>query len=253
MSDASASTQPPIAIGATGLGVQYRRYSKQAMSIKTAILSMFKATAYESFWGIRELELTIRKGESVGIIGPNGAGKSTFLKTVAGVLPPTEGNLTIGGRVAPLLELGGGFNLELTGRENIYLSCLLMGLKRKEVDERVDRIIEFSELVEFIDSPIRSYSTGMRSRLGFAIATDVDSEILLLDEVFAVGDEKFRRKATERTESFFEHKRTVVMVSHNLHLVRKHCRRVIFLNKGKVVMDGKPEEVIAAYKKFSKE
>jgi len=186
-------------------------------------------------------------GDRLGVVGPNGAGKSTLLRAIAGILRPSEGSLTVRGSLVPLLELGGGFNLELTGRENIYLNGAILGLVRSDIAVRVQRIASFAGVGDFLDSPLRTYSTGMRSRLGFSIAVDVDPDILLLDEVFSVGDQEFRQKATEKMSEFFSGKKTIVFVSHNLKTVADLCNRAVFIQRGDIVASGTPEEVIERY------
>lgn len=237
------------AFEAENVGIKYRRYIKQAVSLKELVTQRFKGTEFDTFWALRELNLKVKQGEIIGIIGPNGAGKSTFLRVVAGILRPSEGNISTRGRVAPLLSLGAGFNTELTGRENIILNGVMLGLKRREIKDRIDHIIEFAELADFIDSPLRTYSSGMRARLGFAVATDVDPDIMLLDEIFAVGDEKFRRKAEAHIERYFKGTKTVFIVSHSLSLIEKYSTRVVFLAGGKIQADGGAKEVITEYRK----
>jgi len=229
------------------LGIKYRRYRKQSVSLKEAVVGLFKTTDYESFWALRNLSLNLYPSDRVGIIGPNGAGKSTFLKALAGVLPPSEGALQVTGKVAPLIELGGGFNMELTGRENIYLNGAIMGRSRAETATRIEAISDFADIGDFLDTPMRSYSSGMRARLGFAAATDINPDILLLDEIFSVGDEAFRKKATSRMESFFEEKKTVVLVSHSMPLIERYSNRVLYLRDGNIVAFGDPKEVIEQY------
>jgi ABC-type polysaccharide/polyol phosphate transport system ATPase subunit len=237
-----------LAVDAKGLGIRYRRYREKVLSLKTAALSLFRGSNYEEFWALRGVDLQIPAGQSLGVIGPNGSGKSTLLKAIAGVLTPSEGQLQTQGRVAPMIELGAGFNDQLTGRENIYLNGAIMGLTRQQIEERVERMVEFADIGDFIDVPLRNYSSGMRARLGFAVTSDVDPDILLLDEVFSVGDEAFRRKSTARMEDFFDSGRTVVTVTHGLGLVQRLCTRVIYLRSGSLVADGPPDEVIARYR-----
>jgi len=234
-------------VRAEKLGIKYRRYKKQAVSLKEAMVGLFKVTEYEPFWALRNIDLTFYPGDKVGIIGPNGAGKSTFLKALAGVLPPSEGTLDVHGKVAPLIELGGGFNMELTGRENIFLNGAIMGRSKAETETRIEGISDFADIGDFLDTPMRSYSSGMRARLGFAAATDINPDILLLDEIFSVGDEAFRKKATERMETFFKEQKTVVLVSHSMPLIERYSNRVLYLRQGEVVAFGDPKEVITEY------
>jgi ABC-type polysaccharide/polyol phosphate transport system ATPase subunit len=228
------------------VGIRYRRYRRQVTTLKEKVVGFFKGNHYETFWALRDVALNVRKGESLGVIGPNGSGKSTMLRVIAGVLRPSEGEARINGRVAPLLDLSGGFRLDLTGRENIFLNGAILGMSPREIAKRVDRIIEFADVGDFIDAPLTTYSSGMRARLGFAVATDVDPDILLLDEILSVGDGHFRTKAITRIESLFRD-RTVVVVSHGMGDIVRLCQRAIYLRAGHVVVSGKPDEVIARY------
>lgn len=248
MPDSVSHTSPCLAsVAAQAMGIRYRRYRKQSVSLKESVVGLFRNTEYQEFWALRKINLTLQPGDRVGIIGPNGAGKSTFLKALAGVLPPSEGTLAVQGKVAPLIELGGGFNMELTGRENIFLNGAIMGRSRTETALRVQAISEFADIGDFLETPMRSYSSGMRARLGFATATDIDPDILLLDEIFSVGDEAFRKKATARLESFFTENKTVVLVSHSMPLIRRYSNRVLYFSRGELVADGDPETVVAQY------
>ncbi|HPC74468.1 MAG TPA: ABC transporter ATP-binding protein [Syntrophales bacterium] len=199
------------------------------------------------FWALREAGFHVERGEVLGIIGPNGSGKSTLLKMLNGIYPPDEGQITIRGRVGALIEIGAGFHPMLTGRENVYVNGAILGLTKKQVDERFDRIVEFSEIGDFIDSPVRHYSTGMYVRLGFAIAVHCDPEILLVDEVLAVGDARFFNKCTNRIRELTERGTTIVLVSHNLWLIQTLCDRVVLLNRGRIVKTGAPVDCAFAY------
>jgi ABC-type polysaccharide/polyol phosphate transport system ATPase subunit len=243
----SRSVSSDIAIMAENLGIQYRRYLRKVTTLKDAVVGLFKGSHFESFWALRELDLTIQRGERVGVIGPNGAGKTTFLKALAGVLPPTVGRIHTQGRVVPLLGLGGGFRIDLTGRENVFLNGAILGLKREQIKERFDRIVEFAEIGDFIDAPLKTYSTGMRARLGFAVATDVDTDILLIDEVFSAGDADFGEKARERLDSLLERGNTFVVVSHGMAQIRELCDRVLYLRGGRLIMDGESQATIDRY------
>lgn len=196
---------------------------------------------------LRDVNLTVAQGERVGIIGANGAGKSSLFRLIARVRRPTEGRLVVRGRVAPLLELGLGFHGELTGRENVVLHGALMGFSRKQMLARMDAIAAFAELEEFLDAPIRTYSTGMAARLAFSVATDVDPDILLVDEALAVGDERFRAKCRDRMAALRESGRTFLLVSHSLGDVRESCARAIWISEGRVVQDGPADAVCDAY------
>jgi len=196
---------------------------------------------------IQDVDMDVRKGEMVGIVGANGAGKSTLLKLTARVLQPTGGRVWVKGRVAPLLDISGGFHPELTGRENIFLNGALLGLSHREIARRLESIIEFAELADFVDAPLRMYSSGMTARLGFAIATDVEPDILLIDEILAVGDERFRAKCSDRMRRFRDAGVTILLVSHDMHTVRQLCSRAIWLNRGRVEHAGTAEEVVERY------
>jgi len=201
----------------------------------------------EEFWALRDVSFTVNKGETFGIIGENGAGKSTLLKMIARVLKPTSGRVWVSGKVAPLLSVGAGFHPELTGRENIFLNGTLLGFTQKQMKEKFDQIVEFSELDGFIDAPIRSYSSGMAARLGFAVATDSKPDVLIVDEVLAVGDEAFQAKCFERIEAYQKQGMTTLIVTHNSMHIRKVCQRVAWLEKGALKMFGETEEVVNGY------
>ena len=200
-----------------------------------------------SFWALNDVSLSVRKGEIFGVIGQNGAGKSTLLKLVARVLRPSTGRVRVQGRVAPLLEVGAGFHPELTGRENVYLNGAMLGLTREEMDARFEQIVNFAELWNFIDAPLRTYSSGMWARLGFAVATDVDPDVLIIDEVLSVGDTAFQHKSTERIDSFRERGVTILLVSHTMELIEKMCERAALLDQGKLVAVGPVKSVVDAY------
>ena len=193
------------------------------------------------------MSFTVEKGDRVGILGLNGAGKSTLLKVIAGVFKPTEGSVTKHGKMVPLLELGAGFDQQYTGKENIYLYGAMLGYSKEFIDEKYDEIVKFSELKDFIDVPIKNYSSGMAARLGFAIATIVQPEILIVDEVLAVGDAAFQEKCQERMHHMLENGTTLLFVSHTMATVRQLCDHAIWLNKGNVVMQGEAEGVCDAY------
>ena len=203
--------------------------------------------AFREVWALRDVSLEVGQGEVVGIIGRNGSGKSTLLRVIARVLRPTSGRVWVRGRVAPLLELGGGFHPELTGRENIFLNATLLGHTRREVEARFDWIVDFAELRDFIDAPLRTYSTGMVARLGFAVAAAWEPEILLVDEVLAVGDAEFQKKSAERIEEFRRNGTTILLVSHNLATVQNMCTRAVWLDHGEVKALGPAMDVVRQY------
>jgi ABC-type polysaccharide/polyol phosphate transport system ATPase subunit len=204
------------------------------------------------FYALRELNLTICRGEVLGVIGHNGAGKSTLLKLMARVLYPTTGRVWVRGRVAPLLDIGAGFHPELTGRENIFLNGTLLGFTRREMQEKFNQIVEFAELGDFIEAPLRTYSSGMMARLGFAVATQTPPDILLVDEVLAVGDEAFQKKSRARIQSFQAQGATILLVSHQLPMLAQMCQQIVWLDHGRVQTIGRPDEVIQAYQQLSR-
>jgi len=212
-----------------------------------AINMLKRQVVYESLWALDDVSFEIGQGEVFAVVGPNGAGKSTLMKVLAGVLPPTSGRVVVRGLVSPMIELSGGMNPEMTGRENIVMFGVLLGRDPAYMRERVGPISEWAELPEFLDVPMRNYSTGMVARLGFAIATDVKPEILLVDEVLSVGDEAFRRKSNERLEELMEGGTTVVLVSHSLATVRSMADRVMWLDHGRIKMLGESQTVVQAY------
>jgi ABC-type polysaccharide/polyol phosphate transport system ATPase subunit len=207
----------------------------------------------EGIWALRDTSFEIKKGETVGIIGPNGSGKSTLLKLLAQITEPTEGEIYLNGRVSALIELSAGFHPELTGRENIYLNGAILGLSKKEVDAKFDAITDFAELWDFLDTPVKHYSSGMTVRLGFSLAVSVDPEILLVDEVLAVGDAAFRRRCFERIDAFIRAGKTIVVVTHNLHEIQRIARRVILIYKGLLLADEAPDLVIGRYASLVRE
>jgi ABC-2 type transport system ATP-binding protein len=234
------------------VSVRYRLPRERITSVKDYTIRLLKRQiAYDEFWALHNVTLDVRRGETLGVIGRNGAGKSTLLKVVARVLRPTSGRVSVRGRVAPLLELGAGFDYELTGRDNVFLNGTILGFSEADIEQRFDRIVDFAGVREFIDLPLRTYSTGMAARLGFAIATDVQPEVLLLDEVLSVGDAEFQAKSAARMQELRRHGDAIVMVSHSLDSVRQLCHRVAWLDQGRLRSLGTPDEVIAEYRKAS--
>jgi ABC-type polysaccharide/polyol phosphate transport system ATPase subunit len=245
---APAPVAPP-AVELEAVSLCYRLAKQRIPSIKEYAIHWMKgALSYEKLWALSDISLTVQPGERVGIVGRNGAGKSTLLKVVSGVLKPTRGTAVTRGSVAPILELGTGFDLELTGLENVYLNALLLGRSRREIDDRLEEIVAFSGLDDFIRSPIRNYSSGMLARLGFAIATAWVPEVLILDEVFSVGDAGFVHKCEERLRSFDRARTTLFLVSHNPENILSTCDRCLWLDGGCLRADGAPAEVLERYR-----
>jgi len=202
---------------------------------------------YHDFDAVKNVSLEVPQGQMLGLIGRNGSGKSTLLKIVAGVYQPTAGKVEVRGSLAPLIELGAGFHHELTGRENILLNGLLMGYSKREMQEREQRIIDFAEIGDFIDAPVKQYSSGMYMRLAFSVATEIDPDILLIDEILAVGDAPFQQKCFDRIRSFRQAGKTIIFVTHSMDQVATYCDRTILIDHGAIVADGRPDEVIAIY------
>lgn len=237
-----------VAIRLENISVRYRVPQERIGTFKEYVIrTLQRRVNHQEFWALRDVNLQVHKGEVFGIIGRNGAGKSTLLKVVARVLRPTTGRVLVKGRIAPLLEFGAGFHPELTGHENIFLNGTLLGFSRREMQEKFDRIVNFAELGQFIDAPIRTYSSGMVARLGFAIATDVRPDILIVDEVLAVGDEVFRRKSVARMQEFRDEGATILLVSHDANAVRAMCARAAWIDHGVVKADGAAAHVVEAY------
>lgn len=231
------------------LGKQFRRYQETRpqtfQEIVAQGLSQFRPA--EKFWVLRNISFTVKKGQTLGLIGPNGAGKSTLLRLIGGVGRPDEGFVEVNGRVGGLLELGAGFHPDLTGRENVFINAVISGLTRREVAKRFDDIVSFSELEQEIDSPLRTYSTGMRMRLGFAVAAHTDPQVLLIDEVLAVGDHSFRKKCFTRINKFKSEGRTILLASHNIDQIQNLCDDVVWLQKGRVMAYGNPDTLVSDY------
>jgi ABC-type polysaccharide/polyol phosphate transport system ATPase subunit len=238
-----------IAIRLENVTQRYRVLSERPDTLRELFTRFFRHnTSFHDFDALKDVSFTVRRGEVVGIIGRNGSGKSTTLKIIAGVYRPTAGKVEVNGPVAPLIELGAGFHSELTGRENILLNGMLMGYSKREMQARLESIIEFAGVGDFIDAPIKQYSSGMYVRLAFAVATEVDPDILVVDEILAVGDITFQKKCFERLERFRAAEKTIVVVTHNLFEVVALCDRVIHLEKGRILFDGPPGEAVELYK-----
>lgn len=234
------------AIVVDSVSKNFRLYHERNRYIKAAILRGRRAR-YEEFWALDDVSFDVDHGATLGIIGSNGSGKSTMLKCLTGIYRPDRGSVSVNGNVAALLELGAGFHVELSGRENVYLNGAILGMSKADVERQFDSIVEFAGLERFIDTPVKNYSSGMTIRLGFSIAAHVEPEILLIDEVLTVGDQSFQRKSSEKIEEFRREGRTIVVVSHSLPAVQQLCKEVVWLEKGKLKMRGSAADVIAAY------
>ncbi len=228
-----------------GVAKRYTKLSEQAMLLRS-ILPVWRPSRTD-LWALRDLDFTIERGETVGILGRNGAGKTTLLRLLAGVTRPSRGRVQITGRIAPLISVGVGFHPEMSGRENVYVNGMLLGLSRREVELRFDEIVAFAELEEFIDTPVKFYSSGMFMRLGFSVAVHVDPDVLLVDEVLAVGDIGFQLKCFERMRRIQSQGATILLVSHSMHAIRALCPRALLLRRGEIVYDGDAGEAIARH------
>jgi lipopolysaccharide transport system ATP-binding protein len=227
---------------------RFRVIQERPDSLRELFAKRFRHNvSYHDFDAVRNVSLEVPPGQMLGLIGRNGSGKSTLLKIVAGVYKPTAGRVHVNGSIAPLIELGAGFHHELTGRENILLNGLLMGHSKEEMREREQSIIDFAEIGDFIDAPIKQYSSGMHTRLAFAVATEVDPQVLILDEILAVGDDAFQQKCFARIQNFRQAGKTILFVSHSMQTVIEFCDRAVLLEKGSVVADGDPTEVAGVY------
>lgn len=230
------------------VGMKFNLSQEKVDDLKDYGIKLLKRELqYNEFWALKNINFTLNKGDRLGILGLNGAGKSTLLKVIAGVLKATEGTVTTKGKIAPLLELGAGFDQQYTGRENIYLYGAVLGFSKKFLDEKYEEIVQFSELEKFIDVPVKNYSSGMKTRLGFSVATLVEPDILILDEVLSVGDAKFRKKSEKKIMNMFDKGVTVLFVSHSLEQVKRLCNKAILLEAGQIIASGTVEEVSKIY------
>jgi len=235
-----------VAVDVVGVSKRFRLYHEKYQSLKERVLHAGN-NPHEDFWALRDVEFTVYEGHTVGVIGRNGSGKSTLLKCVSGILQPTAGKVIVRGQLAALLELGAGFQPELSGRENIFLNASLLGMSRREIDRRFDEIVAFAELEQFIDNQVKFYSSGMYVRLGFAVAVSVDPDVLVVDEVLAVGDENFQRKCMARIREFQAEGRTILFVTHAADLVRQICDQAVVLDAGKMLFVGDANEAVRLY------
>ena len=244
--------QDHIAIHAEDVGVKYTlRLGKKRTTFRQTFVERMKRDQRTDFWALRNVSFQVRQGESLGVIGPNGAGKSTLLQVLAGIILPSEGDVAVDGHVSSLLTLGVGFDQELSGIDNIRLAGAFMGLKHEVVEEKLPSIVEYAELGQFIDVPIKTYSAGMRARLGFAIATSVEPDILLLDEVLSTGDAAFREKSKLRVEELVRAAKAIVLVTHDMNWVTEYCNRAMLIEHGTIIVEGPPDDVVAAHQERS--
>ena len=237
------------AIKIEGLSKLYKLYDKPSDRMKEA-LGLTRKKKYKEHYALLDIDFEVHKGETVGIIGTNGSGKSTILKIITGVLNPTKGNVEIDGRISALLELGAGFNMEYTGIENVYLNGTMIGFSKEEIDSRLQAILEFADIGEFVNQPVKTYSSGMFVRLAFAVAINIDPEILIVDEALSVGDVFFQSKCYKKFEEFKKQGKTILFVTHDMGSINKYCDRVMLLHKGKKIGEGKPKQMIDLYKKI---
>jgi ABC-2 type transport system ATP-binding protein len=235
------------AISVEDLGVQYNLRFNRKVTLRQSFANVVLRKPPDRFWALRNVTVQLNHGESLAVIGPNGAGKSTLLQVLAGIMRPSEGSVDVRGQVSGLLGLGAGFDVELSGIENILLGGAFLGLEAKRVEELLPSIVEFADLGQFIEAPLKTYSAGMRARLGFSIATAVDPDILLLDEVLATGDANFRTKSKTRVIEIVKAAKAVVLVTHDMEWVTEYCNRALLLEKGQVILEGAPEDVVALH------
>ena len=230
------------------LSIKYNKSTERVDNIKEYVIRKIKGQMrFEEFWALSDVSFSVEKGETVGIIGLNGSGKSTLLKVIAGVLRPAKGQVRVSGSVAPLIELGAGFDPDLSARENIFLNGAVLGYSRKQMQNLFEEIVDFSELRDFLDVPVKNFSSGMQARLGFAIATAIIPDVLIVDEVLGVGDHKFQKKCHKRMQEIISSGATVLFVSHSIEQVSDICNRAIWIDGGKIVMDGEVNEVCDCY------
>jgi len=250
--NSKCTSEHEAAISIDNVWEHFRLYHERGRTLRHALIRLGR-NKYEDFWALKGVSLEINKGDTFALIGENGSGKSTLLKCIARVIEPTKGSISVNGKISALLELGAGFHDDLTGRENVYLNGAILGCSKKEMDKIFDEIVQFAELEQFIDSPIRNYSSGMYVRLGFAVAVHLDFDILLVDEVLAVGDAAFQAKCFRKIDDFRRQGKTIVFVSHSLEQVRRVCNKAVWLNEGEVRASGYVDDVIGAYLGYIRE
>ncbi|PPK83533.1 ABC-2 type transport system ATP-binding protein [Lacrimispora xylanisolvens] len=237
-----------VIIDVSGISMMFNLSNEKIDNIKEYVIKFLKRELmFNEFWALKDVSFSIKKGESVGLVGLNGSGKSTMLKVIAGVMKPTKGKVLVNGTIAPLIELGAGFDTDLSARENIYLNGAMLGFSKKQMNEKFNEIMDFAELWEFVDVAIKNFSSGMLARLGFSIATASRPDILIVDEILAVGDYKFQQKCEERINKMIEDGTTIVMVSHSIDQVKRICKKAVWLESGKVRMYGDADYVCQEY------
>ncbi len=240
----------PNIIEVNNVSMRFNLAKEKSESLKEYVVALAKGKLrFDEFWALKDVSMQVEQGDFYGIIGLNGSGKSTLLKVIAGVYKPTSGKAVVNGSIAPLIELGAGFDMDLTGRENIYLNGTVLGFTPKYISQRFDEIVEFSELREFLDVPLKNYSSGMVSRIAFAIATITNPDVLIADEILSVGDFLFQKKCEERMKEMMKSGTTVILVSHSIEQIERLCNRVTWIKKGKVIMSGNTHEICEEYKK----
>lgn len=245
------TNNPENLIEVENVSLRYNKPTERTETLKEFFVRLVKGKLrYQEFWVLNDISLEVKRGESLALIGLNGSGKTTLLKAIAGILEPTMGDIRIGGTIAPLINLGAGFDNESTAKENIFLNGAVLGYSKKEMKEKYDSIVEFSELKDFMNTPIKNFSSGMLARLGFAIAVDVHPEILLVDEVLSVGDINFKKKCHDKIEEMLKEGTTLVYVSHSMNEVKRLCKKALWIKDNKMEMYGPVEEVIAEYTKY---
>ena len=239
-----------LAISINNVSVKYKLFHERSLTLKETAINFLKGKRdkYEYLWALNGISISIKKGETVGIIGQNGSGKSTLLKVIAKILEPSEGKIQYNGKLSAMIELGAGFSAELTGEENLYLNGAILGLSKNDIHEKFDEIVEFAELEKFIDIPVKNYSSGMYMRLGFALSTAVDPDILIIDEILAVGDESFQKKCFKKLNEFKQKGKTIIIVSHDLNSIERMCDKAYLIKEGSLISEGHPKEVISFYR-----
>lgn len=236
------------------VSLRYNKPTEKVGTLKEFFMRLFKGKLrYNAYWVLNDINVEVKKGESLALIGLNGCGKTTLLKTIAGILEPTKGSVRINGTIAPLINLGAGFDMEATARENVFLNGAILGFSRKEMLEKYDSIVEFSELKDFMNTPLKNFSSGMLSRLGFAIAVDVKPDLLLVDEVLSVGDFNFRQKCQRKIEELLANGTTLIYVSHNMEEVTRLCKNALWIKDNHMHMYGKSDEIVEKYLQFCEE